>query len=238
MKNILTLSLALSLAPVNANSSSKQYPVYQPTFNTNSQNISAGKIFYIKLKNCNKNFLITAYHLFGPSGGFSKLLRPEEIATHIKSMDLEHIVSGKSIQKIKAISITPRLANVCCGNKNMTGVGDVAIFKILNNLKLRPLLLASNAVKKGDKLYVITASSVSTNYIHEAIAYGMQNGYLMYDFTGPFSIRATSGAPVINNKGRVVAINLGGGKLGKTNKMYGFGNPVTAWKQTLKSKCN
>jgi hypothetical protein len=62
--------------------------------------------------------------------------------------------------------------------------------------------------------------------LHPATVLGTdQDGDLLYRFDHPhLSLRATSGAPVPNAAGAVVAINLGGGREGKD--LHGVGNPV------------
>ena len=74
--------------------------------------------------------------------------------------------------------------------------------------------------------------------VHEATVWGTQDGYYFYDFVDHnYSMQATSGAPVINARGEVVAINLGSGT-NEDGSPYGMGNPVSTWGPLLRAECD
>jgi hypothetical protein len=219
--------------------------VFQPTFITSQEQIKAGKIFAAKVEGCPQNVLVTAYHLFGPLGGFATQLTPAQIATTVRSIELSSIKTGAPLHTLWAKSLTPPGADACCTEnsvKPLTGVGDVAAFRGLPSLASVALPLAAEPAKIGDKVTVVTSLKApfsSGIFRFEAVVFAMDNGYLRYRYLKPgYIIKATSGAPVVNEDGRVVAINLGGGVEAKSHAIFGFGNPVGAWRDALAQLCN
>ena len=214
--------------------------VFNPTFTTARGEIRAGKAFFAQLPACPGVTLVSALHLFGPAGGIGVQLRPEEIGGTVRRIVLSNIGSGAG-EEFAAVSRTPPGATPCCqGDAVASGVGDVAAFSAPARRDIA-LPVSGTPVKRGDKVYVITsiagvAKGERTRF--EAVARGMERGYLAYDILDAgYAVRATSGAPVLNAAGEVVAINLGGGSADGSGRMYGIGNPATAWRDALAASC-
>lgn len=216
--------------------------VFNPVFETSSRELSAGKAFVATVPGCPAPMLLTAYHLLGPSGGLNFQLTAAQIKAEVRKIRLYTLKSGTLAGEGRADSHMPTIVSSCCDATNpRTSAGDIAAFTAPAKVANLALPLAILDARKGDKVFILTSLSgrTDTTFSHEAIVSGMQDGYLMYDITNPdYAIRATSGAPVINSKGQVVAINLGGGpQQGGKRGYYGMGNPVSAWKTPLSNTC-
>lgn len=216
--------------------------VFNPVFETSSRELSAGKAFVATVPGCPAPMLLTAYHLLGPSGGLNFQLTAAQIKAEVRKIRLYTLKNSTLAGEARADSHMPTIVSSCCDATNpRTSAGDIAAFTAPAKVANLALPLAILDARKGDKVFILTSLSgrTDTTFSHEAIVSGMQDGYLMYDITNPdYAIRATSGAPVINSKGQVIAINLGGGpQQGGKRGYYGMGNPVSAWKTPLSNTC-
>lgn len=213
--------------------------VFDPTFVTTEGDLEAGKVFVATLPACKEALLVSALHLFGPAGGMSKQSTGNQIAGLVKNISLIGIVDNKKVDEFKARSLTPGNA-ACCSDKADTGVGDVVAFAAPEALRHLALPVSTKPLKKGDKVFVL--STIVTPGVkrlsHAAVVEGMESGYWTYLYSEPgFVIRATSGAPVVNEAGEVVAINLGGGPTGGAGKVMGYCNPATNWSSAVATMC-
>ncbi|WP_144394371.1 S1 family peptidase [Pleionea sediminis] len=74
----------------------------------------------------------------------------------------------------------------------------------------------------------------SNEYMHSATVGKVTNEQIVYIFdNADVNLRATSGAPVINQQYELIGINLAGGELGN-GKIIGFANPVQSIIDNLK----
>lgn len=216
--------------------------VFSPVFETSQQERSAGKAFIASIPDCKRSMLVTAYHLLGPAGGFPTQMSIADINSNLRKIRLNDLGNRTLAGEVKAENHTPATAYPCCDATNpRTSAGDVAAFVAPEKLARLALPLAILDARKDERVFVLTSiiGKPGAKLRHEAVVTGMKDGYLMYDLIEPdYVIQATSGAPVINAKGQVVAINLGGGpqRAGKVG-YFGMGNPVSAWRTPLSQTC-
>jgi hypothetical protein len=115
--------------------------------------------------------------------------------------------------------------------------GDVAAFWGPKKEELHCIEMSDTASKRGDAVWLV-ASVVSgapgDQRLHPATVIGTEEGYLLYRFDNPkLSKQATSGAPVVNQSGVLVAVNLGGYQ--SQGRMIGIGNPVGRFRKYLET---
>lgn len=87
------------------------------------------------------------------------------------------------------------------------------------------MTVSLDPLNPGDRVWLVSEVIGSQSLVHSATVEGIQDGWLIYRFDQPLELRATSGAPVVDALGEVVAINAGGGD--DNGKTFGAGTPVT-----------
>lgn len=198
--------------------------VFEPVFQTTLGRLAAGKVFVATLPDCGEAVLVSALHLFGPAGGLPAQMRPQEVETRVTRIELRSLKSGNVAAEAPLVSVTPVSASPF-GSRPM-GAGDVAAFLAPAKVASLALAVAGATPAKGEKVFVLTSVAGNRKKLaHAAVVAGHENGYLAYDFTErDFVLQATSGAPVVNEHGQVVAINVAGGQDGAG--LHGLGTPV------------
>jgi hypothetical protein len=116
--------------------------------------------------------------------------------------------------------------------------GDILAFWGPEDSTLHPSRLAAASPAKGERVWLAASlyeGAPPTQRLHPATIIEIdENGDLIYRFENPkLSIRATSGAPVLNTASEVVAINWGGGS--DENGTFGCGNPVERFAPQLEA---
>ena len=192
--------------------------IFQPAFTVEGRQLQAGTAFLVKLAS-GPVLLVTAHHLFGPDGGWTRDLTWQE---------LPKLVTGVRATSVGGASVTGQNALSMEGTATFHGNpagGDVAAFKIAQTGTATVLSLAPAAPKVGDRIFLLATVGSDKLLRHAATVKQVGPQFVVYKFDDALELRATSGAALVDTENRVVAINLGGG--GKP--VVGFGNPVHAF---------
>lgn len=223
MKTIIAIlwvgmtSLATFAAPVPPSD-----VVFKPTFLTGYDALTAGTGFVARLKE-NRVFL-TAHHLFGPAAGLEHDLSPSEAKAFVAAL------AGSSMNhpEVLLTSSAMLLIPTAKAFDQNDATHDIAAFH-LPQYQGPALSVSITPTKKGDKVYLLARprgeeklrliSAVVSRAGNDSIEY-------FYDVPG-VNFAGTSGAPVLNESGDVVGINLGGGD--HKGRTFGFANPATAF---------
>lgn len=224
MRNITTIfavwlgGLALSLAqpalPKNV--------IFKPTFITGRESFTAGTAFVCAAKDGKRQLLVTAHHIFGTAGGFESELAWDQLNEVIKltvgiSMDDSsvHITSKKALRIRDAHAL------------DRTGLAnDIAAFELNLQANQPVLRLAKTTPKVGDRLWLYGRQRGADKLeLMPCKTVGSNTQELDYEFDDKtIKLAGTSGAPVVNSDGEVVAINIGGTE--QKGKLIGYGNPM------------
>jgi hypothetical protein len=205
--------------------------VFQPTFHTEPGTIEAGKAFVVRLEGCAHPLLITALRLLGPVGGLPSQLAADQLSDRVYDITLETIGRSKQSRALNALNITPADALPCCADPNTHGVGDLAAFELPDTLAALALPLATQAPAIGESLFVLSPHGKvgALRMRHEVQLQAAVNGYLLFAFSEPgIELVMSTGAPIINRDGQVVAVNIGR-ESSPQGLRRGVGNPVTRW---------
>jgi hypothetical protein len=207
--------------------------VFRPTFTTTEGEIRAGSAFFVRLPDHPHPILLTAIHLLGPAGGMAKDVPPADVPKVVHRLRLNDCFSeGHEIQFASEPLVIPEAAPLGEPGK----AGDVLAFWGPSDKRIHVLELAPEAPGKDEPVWLVAplrSGAPAEQRLHPASMVGITKaGEYVYRFDNPkLSIRGTSGAPVLNAAGELVAINLGG--YDDDGKVFGLGNPVEQFKRHL-----
>ncbi len=167
-----------------------------------------------------QKLLLTAHHLFGPDGG---------VEPQISWQALPKAVSGVTCE-----SLQPPVWQVRAGRpfavkdaKSYAEEGpkkDLVVFALKTSVLA--LSLASADAKVGDTVWLVArarSGAEPSQLLHKARVVEVSPDQLVYAYDNiALGLGGSSGAPVVNEAGQVVAVNFGGGKSAAGEKL-GFG---------------
>jgi S1-C subfamily serine protease len=159
--------------------------------------------------------LMTCQHLFGAAGGLE-----QEIAWG--EMRKQYPTAKGLVKKTGQVAVEGTVLQIpgAKGLDDETSGLDLAIFQISKPVKVGVLKLAT-ANAKVDEIVFLNSPYVGWT---PAKVVNVKNDQLTYRyFSAKVQIPGTSGAPIVNMAGEVIALNLGGGE--QAGVTIGIGNP-------------
>ena len=220
---------------VQASPSPPQIPdsfVFKPVFHTSRGDVPAGTAFVVSIPGEERLVLLSAIHLLGPAGGLDADIPAARVEAEVKELTLSPpFRRGEISLPARAITIpgaSPR--------RSAPGPGDIVAFWLPPNDAFEPLTLATEMPPPGTRVWLVASllgGAPASQRLHAArVTADEQTESLYYEFDeSGLEMRATSGAPVVDSEGRVVAINLGGGE--HEGRQFGVGNPVGRFRPAL-----
>lgn len=238
MKNKLTLITYLFFSLFSVRTLSDRigpeitpHTLYKPTFfYSDGTSHTVGTCFAVNWMNY--RLLITAHHLFGLAGGLDSQLKPEQIASAVSSVQLTDVISGE---------VSSSESYVMLGDANPTSfnfgaVKDIAVFQ--GTAGSGGLSLANVSPNRGDIVWMLAKSKddSETKVSHVAEVIFANDKFVLYKFDDRnLNLRATSGAPIVNASGEVVAVNTAAIVIPYILKI-GIGGPIHYLTQQLQAK--
>jgi hypothetical protein len=206
--------------------------LFRPQFVTSDGVVDAGTAFAAKIDGTPETLIISALHLFGPSGGLDREIPAAVLSNRWQGLSLQDCKSQRNHSNVAMRPVPLTLAKPL---PNTSAHGDVVVCSVQNtgNLGLQPFPLARDRPRTGDRVWLVAEVSGSSSLVHEAKVEGIEDGWLMYRFERRLELRATSGAPVVNGSGQVVAVNAGGGE--RAGVTFGVGTPTTSFVSSVAS---
>jgi hypothetical protein len=203
--------------------------LFKPTFLRLNGSWSAGTAFVVKDPNGPDLLLVTPDHLFGPDGGVEQQMTPDEIAQQVVA------AVGVSMQDKKTLVTTGNSLEVADAHplgKEGTDK-DLVVFPVSANLAVDGFEFAAAAPARGATIWMYARARGETKpKLFSAVVLRSSDTQLVYRFEGdPFNPAGTSGAPLLDADGKVVGMNVGGGKTGSVQ--VGSANPTTAIRAEL-----
>lgn len=217
------ITVILALSVVTALATAAPPPpsdvVFKPTFLSGDDSLTAGTGFVARLKD--EHVFLTAHHLFGPAGGLERNLSPAEAKEFVVAL------AGLSMNRSSLVLTSSEMLLIPTAkafDRSDSG-HDVAAF-YLGSYRGPSLAVSDVAPKIGEKIYLLARprgedklrliGAVVTRAGKDALEY-------FYEESG-VNFAGTSGAPLLNEGGEVVGINLGGRNV--QGKTFGFANPA------------
>ena len=207
--------------------------LFRPVFYTQSGQIQAGTAFSVRTNQADTRILLSALHLLGPDGGHTETIHPANIGREVKSIELYGLFSDEFVLETPTVVINIKdTAPLGEYSEN----GDVVAFELLPNNQFNSLRLASSLPARGEPVWLaaqVLDGAPPNQQLHLGEFLGIDgDGDFIVQFANKkLDLQATSGAPVLNADGEVVAINLGGWT--EAGFMIGVGNPVTKFRAAL-----
>jgi hypothetical protein len=187
--------------------------VFRPRFVSEFTSLWAGTAFVVKVTPNSEPVVLTAYHLFGPNGGLDKLVPPDRLADYVLYAELYPAFDEKA-EGFRTGPMLPILDVGVLGTASRAG--DVSAFRGNQDLEKWALPLAKKNPKEGERVWLLAQLAEGSDAtLHRATALGVDEED---DF-------------IRNERGEVVAINLGGTK--NEGVVYGYTNPVERFRPSL-----
>lgn len=188
---------------------------------------TAGTAFSAKLPQSDRKVIVTAIHLLGPAGGFSSQVSAVEISNVVETVSIFRIAGDEQEQSFPAMPC--QLAGAAPFPESSTN-GDVLVFAVPDGTALDAIEFSTEALQLGDPVWLaahVIGGAPESQFLHQGRFLGIDDdGYFKMEFlNAQLDLRATSGAPIVNKSGHVVAVNLAGMQV--EGALCGYGNPVT-----------
>ena len=209
--------------------------VLRPVFTlADGKTFEAGTAFAADL--AGETLILTAHHLFGPVGGLPAPIGADELTGAVKRA---RFVDAWSKEKVGTDTTPVRVPGAHVMAQD--GAGDLAVFRLParfdrisagSQVPFHALPLAADDARLGDPVWLAASVIGSDARLHAATVVEVKPTFLFIAYAGaPLDLTATSGAPIVNAKGEVVGINLGGGL--DNGKTIGAAGPVSAIRKNL-----
>jgi hypothetical protein len=188
--------------------------ICRPTFEMKDKPLSAGTAFLMESGVAKQPVvLVTAHHLLGPMGGLAAEIAWADVPKAVKRATCNSIANPAQTWTGIPLAI-PGAASF--NNQTKDGLRDIALLTVQSTTAVRPLKLAAGLPKVGDPVWLVAqlvSGAPKDKLLFKARVERVQDlalNYVIEDPAGTFALQATSGAPVVNERGEVVAVNIAG----------------------------
>jgi len=232
MKRLLFAAVfpAAICLPVFAQSEPKPDPnvVTLPTFIFDQRHaITAGVAFLVEEQG--QRYMVTAYHVLGPAGGLKTRIAPRDVPHEVKAIvglclgDTNTVVVGAPVLPVPDARSFDQAG----------GEGDVTFAVVPGSGGAQGLKLSDKLPKVGERVWLfLRLVDRDRPTLYPATVSEAAATYVQYTMEEPsLNLRASSGAPVLNKDGAVVAMHLGYGK--KSDELSCIAAPAAAIRQRL-----
>ncbi len=220
--------------------------VCRPKFHTAYGDAVTGTCFLVEVEYGLPPVVITANSLIGLSGGLHFDLNPASQGNKLSQLELLNCETNESL------AIYPAKPLITIGRKDSNGnveVGNLAAFQFPGAKAISAGRLANKPVKKDDRVWLlarnmgilsdtvkphpakVTWTGKNEPIVGDALTDSYNN--IGYSFDNKhLSTRGLVGAPVVNDRGEVVAIHTYAVRT-KTGLLRGTGNPTYRYREGL-----
>jgi len=206
--------------------------LFRPQFGTSEGEARAGTAFAAKLAGSSEVLIVSALNLFGPAGGLKKNIQADQLVTAWKKLVVEDCKSQNYFGEIGMQPIDMAMARP---HPEKSDLGDIVICRVTDPTEIEALPLSQRVPSTGERVWLVSKVTGSGSLMHPATIERLKGGWLYYRFDdSSINLQATSGAPIVDHTGSVVAVNASSTKNG--GKTIGSGTPVFNFYPTLVSR--
>jgi len=212
----------------------KENSILSPYFHLRDIEFSAGTAFAVELSDEREDLIVTALHLFGPSGGLNKQISSYELEYSIERVEFTDAFTGEECGEC-----TQSLYISDAGIDDFKVDRDVAAFIYGKDMNVPKFKIAKKLPRKGESVWLAASviSAPEDKMLHKARVRHASDSRVTFEYEdGGIDLTATSGAPILNSKGEVVGINIG--YIEDGSSVVGSANPCVSFKEMLKDSLN
>jgi hypothetical protein len=209
--------------------------VFRPEFSTAYGQVAAGSAFVVSLPSHKEYVLLSAIHLLGTNGGLEQDVAATEIGDVVTELALRPCFGNAAPLKVKAqwLPIFEASAKL-----QPDGPGDIVAFWLPRTASVEARPFAVKTPAPGSRVWLVASVMEGEPPMKRAhgatVVDRVTFGLLYYEFdNADLSLQATSGAPILDADGCVVAIHLGRGSI--NSRLLGAGNPIGRFRPYLES---
>ena len=209
--------------------------LFRPDIVTTRGMAYAGTACVAEVPGVGRPILLTALHIFGPAGGMEAPIAAKDLPAAIKRVTLRGLFDKSEVVEAgdEALSL-PDAAPFPTPSK----AGDIAAFLATTGARLTPRPLAARTPQAEERVWLaasLLGGAPASRRLHAAVVKERDaNGLVYYVFEDPeLQLRATSGAPILDAAGEIVAIQVAAGKIERTH--FGVATPVAKFLPSLKA---
>ena len=210
-------------------------PYFQTTLGNVDVGSAVGTAFAVEHSGSDSPIVLTALSVLGTASGFTRQAQSTELTEIFKTCTLGSAFGGfDGVVAATGFVVIPESAPF----DQPSAAGDILAISMPKKSRVGTFKLSSDLPAKDETIWLSTAMFAGvppSQRQHSAIVTGQDaDGNITYTFDDPtISHQGTLGAPILNKKGEVVAIHLGGTT--EAGKLVGFANPTARFAKYLEA---
>ena len=210
-------------------------PYFQTTLGNVDVGSAVGTAFAVDLQGYDSPIMLTALNILGPSSGLTRQALAGELNDVFQTCTLGSAFGGvDGVMSATGFLVIPEAAPF----DQPSAAGDILAITMPKKTRVGKFKLSNEQPANGETVWLSAAMFVGvppSQRQHSAIVTGQDDhGNITYEFNDrSIGHQGTVGAPILNKKGEVVAIHLGGAS--RDGKLTGFANPTARFSKYLEA---
>jgi len=210
-------------------------PYFQTTLGNVDVGSAVGTAFAVEQSGSDSPIVLTALSVLGTASGLTRQAQSAELKEIFTTCTLGSAFGGfDGVVVANGFVVIPESASF----DQPSAAGDILAITMPAKSRVGTFKLSEDLPTQGESIWLSTAmfaGAPPSQRQHSAIVTGQDaSGNITYTFDNPkITHQGTLGAPILNKKGDVVAIHLGGTT--EAGKLIGFANPTARFAKYLKA---
>lgn len=192
-------------------------PIFKVRFETSLGTVTNGKAFLAKDTQSGSVWLFSAHSLIGRAGGLSKDVSWKKLAQTVQRAICTPQMPGLETLTFQELVVIKGARAVDA----YSGANDLLVFKVPPDYERWAIPISLEPLKPGAPVWLMDQVSGGSGMLHLGKFTEESYRWLQYTYLDSIDPKNSIGAPIINQRGELVALNLGGHVY---NGRHGFGN--------------